>query len=93
VKNAEDARKLADFTKVFVDRLRWEVNRRKGFVVAREYDDLMDFQRDMTQASVEPRAVQRRAEVLANEFACWKATNGLCGDTAFAGRTGQSPGE
>lgn len=93
ITQADEAKQLAEFVATFLGRLKWEAARRKGFDRASEYDELMDFQRDMTQASVEPKAVNGRATVLSKEFDCWLSSRALCGDAAFRARTGTEPGE
>ena len=45
---------------------------KKGLDYDREARHLLDFQKHVTQASVEPRAVEQRARMLRAEFEEWR---------------------
>ena len=72
------AQEYARFVKELQDRLRWQV--RKRLDVDPEYRYLMDFQRDITQASVEKPAVERRAAVMRAQYGLWQQSEMLRGD-------------
>ena len=80
-----EAAQLAAFAKQFVDRLRWQVSElASGRGVDESYRYLLDFQKHLTQASVEKPAVKARAECLENAFAHWHETGGdLPGDDEY----------
>ena len=61
---------LADFIGEFVEKVREQV--RKGLDYDREERHLLDFQKHVTQASVEPRAVEQRGSMLQAEFERWR---------------------
>jgi len=79
-----DPAEVAEFLKELGKRLQWQVKRRLDY--DREYRYLMDFQREVTQASVEKRAVSRRGAVLKEQFERWQATGRFEGDDAFKRR-------
>ena len=90
VRTSEEASKLAEFVEEFVCRLKWQV--RKGLDVDPEYRYLIDFQRDVTQASVEKAAVTARAKVLQHEWCRWVGSRQLQGDEQWIERNpGQDP--
>ena len=76
------AEQLARFVTKFVDRLRTQVPEvATGRGVHEEYRYLLEFQKHLTQASVEKPAVKARAECLESAFDHWCQTNGkLVGD-------------
>lgn len=81
-----EAVRLGKFMKEFSRRLQWQI--KKGLDVDSEYRYLVDFQKHVTQASVEKPAVTARAEVLEEEFTRWKKTGKLRGDEEYEKRTG-----
>lgn len=83
------ANQLAEFIDEFVYRLRWQA--RKGFEHDTEYRYLIDFQRHVTQASVEKPAVKERDEALKKEFDFWQGSKSLRGDKEYQERTGNDP--
>ena len=86
------ASRLADFVKVFATRLRSQVG--KGLDVDEEYRYLLNFQRHLTQASVERSAVKERARMLAQEIDYWDEQGQLRGDEEFRiANPGREPGE
>lgn len=89
VSSAADANRLADFLKGFICRLQWQV--KKGLDIDPEYRYLIDFQRHLTQASVEKPAVKARAKVLSEEFGRWREHHAYRGDAEFKVRTGKDP--
>ena len=72
------AEQLARFIEEFQYRLSWQVQ--KGFDIDPEYRYLLEFQRHLTQASVEKPAFSERARILEQEFEFWLASNQLTGD-------------
>ena len=88
VNTENDARKLAEFIYEFALRLRWQVQ--KGLDVAQEYRYLVDFQKHVTQASVEKPAVAARANVLEEELIRWQKTGKLKGDVEFEKSNGEA---
>jgi len=90
VDSEEDARRLAEFLEEFMCRLHWQIG--KGLDVDSEYRYLIDFQRHVTQASVEKPAVAARAKVLETEFDRWLETKEIRGDAEYRARTNGEPG-
>jgi hypothetical protein len=88
---ASKAREFAEFVQEFVCRLKWQVE--KGLDVDDEYRYLIDFQRHVTQASVEKPAVQARAMTLESEYALWTTKRVLAGDPEFKARTKLRPSD
>ena len=85
-----EARSLADFLSEFVRCLRWQIP--KGLEVDLEYRDLVEFQRHLTQASVEKPAVARRAELLMSAYDLWTDAGSLPGDQQYeAAHPGSDP--
>lgn len=78
VKDREGADEVARFASVFVERLREQVG--LGLDVQDEYRYLIDFQRRLTQASVEKYSVRDRAEELESSFEHWRETGRLKGE-------------
>lgn len=85
------AQQLATFIGGFVCRLQWQV--KKGLDVDEEYRHLVDFQRHLTQASVEKPAVKERGQMLRKEFERWRDSGDYSGDYEFKNRTGADPSE
>ena len=82
IQTDEEARMFADFVSDFVHRLNSQI--RKEPHPDHEYDYLLEFQRHLTQASVEKAAVAARAATLARAFAHWKEHDcELPGDAAY----------
>ena len=69
---------IAAFMEHFLARLREQV--KLGLRYEERYQYLIEFQRHVTQASVEGRAVAARARVLRNEFARWRQDGKLTGE-------------
>lgn len=86
----EEAGQLAGFMQEFLCRLQWQV--RKGLDFDDEYRYLLDFQRNVTQASVEKPALEARAETLEREYARWREESVLLGDVDYRARTSIEPG-
>jgi hypothetical protein len=76
-----EAEKFASFIREFICRLKWQTA--KGLEVDTEYRYLIDFQRHVTQASVEKPAVQARATALEEEYSRWMQTGRLRGDSEY----------
>ncbi len=89
IASLQAAKELAAFLENFLRRLRWQV--RKGLDVDKDYRYLIDFQRHLTQASVEKPAVKQRAHVLEEEYARWLSSGKIRGDTEFQKRTKLDP--
>ena len=88
-RRSAELKAFREFVDAFVCRLRWQVG--KGLDVDREYSYLIDFQRHVTQASVEKPAVEARFEVMEREFDRWLSEGRLLGDQAFKKRTKRDP--
>lgn len=78
VERPEQASELAEFIEAFVCRLNWQVW--KGPFIEEEYQDLLRFQRGITQASAEKSSVEERADVLERELIQWRKSKQLSGD-------------
>ena len=85
VSTPDEAEQLARFATQFVGRLRWQVSElARGRGVDESYRYLLDFQKHLTQASVEKPAVKARAECLETAYDEWQNTNGeLPGDREY----------
>jgi hypothetical protein len=77
------------FVAQFLCRLNWQAG--KGLDVDPEYRYLIDFQRHVTQASVEKPAVEARARRLDLEYESWRISRRISGDDAYVARTGGDP--
>lgn len=77
-----DAEQVANFATQFVGRLRWVVSEvASGRGVDQSYHYLLEFQKHLTQASVEKPAIKERAECLEKAFDYWREKGGqLRGD-------------
>ncbi len=84
-----DAVAYREFVAEFLCRLRWQL--RKGLDVDKEYRYLTDFQRHITQASVEKSAVESREATLNEEYERWTNTTELKGDAEFRQASGLDP--
>ena len=82
---------MAEFINGFTCRLQWQV--RKGLDVDLEYRYLMDFQRHLTQASVEKPAVEARNALLSEQLRQFRETSRYRGDEEFQERTGLEAGQ
>jgi hypothetical protein len=87
----EQLREYIRFLDTFLLRLRWQVGKMKDFEADARYDYLVEFQRHVTQASVEKPAVARRQAILDREFDRWIESGDLTGDAEFKLATGQDP--
>jgi hypothetical protein len=81
-----------EFVEAFLSRLHWQVGNMKVFDVDDRYDYLVEFQRHLTQASVEKPAVSRRHELLTREFEKWLEDGQLTGDAEYMAAEGTLPG-
>lgn len=84
VGSAAEARDLAQFVDEFVRCLRWQIG--KGYNMDEEYRYLVEFQRHVTQASVEKPAVEGRARIFEEGLTLWKESRLLRGDEAYVAR-------
>ena len=84
VTGAEDAELIATYIDEFVRCLKWQIG--KAYDIDEEYRYLINFQRHVTQASVEKPAVEGRAHVLAEGLKLWKKTKRLRGDIVYLKR-------
>lgn len=91
VKSKKAAARFAEFINGFVCRLRWQIG--KDVDLDEEYRHLLEFQRHLTQASVEKYAVRGRAELLKMEFDHWEKSGAYRGDAAYRKRTKKDPGK
>ena len=90
VDSDEDARELAEFASAFVGRLKWQVG--LGLDANDEYRYLIDFQRHLTQASVERHGIRERARELERSFDYWREKRQLIGDEEYRlGHDGKAP--
>ena len=90
--NPEQAGVLAKFIEEFQYRLRWQI--KKGFDIDQEYRYLLEFQRHLTQASVEKPAFSERARILEQEFDYWVTSNELTGDSQWKdANSGKNPSD
>ena len=85
----ERANQFAEFVEEFLCRLRWQVKR--GLEVDFHYRYLIDFNKHVTQASVEKYAVRARAEFLREGFAHWEAEGTVLGDDEYREAEGLDP--
>lgn len=79
------------FLGAFLGRLKWQVGRMKEFVPDPRYDYLVDFQRHLTQASVEKPALTRRHHILVAQWSKWREDGALTGDLEYNAETGEDP--
>ena len=84
VSSADEAGAFAQFIDEFVRCLRWQIQ--KGYNMDEEYRYLVDFQRHVTQASVEKPAVEERARILEEGLALWRERQLLHGDEEYMAR-------
>ena len=82
---------LASFLDEFMGRLLWQVA--KGLNAYQEYHYLVDFQRNITQASVERKAVEERAVVLDREYRRWITEGNVLGDDQCKSERGEDPSD
>ena len=73
-----DSKRVVEFVKVFISRLKLEVS--KGLDYDRKFRYLIEFQRHLTQASVEKRAVLARATTLESQFEVWMNGGKITGE-------------
>ena len=86
----QDAQTIAKFVDEFVHCLKWQIG--KGFDIDQEYRYLVDFQRHVTQASVEKPAVEWRAQTLKDGLDLWRKRGILRGDDEYsANHPGSDP--
>jgi len=83
IKNEKSASQLAEFLSEFLCRLNWQL--KKGLDFDPAYRRLIDFNRDVTQASVESYAVKRRTEFLIEHYLHWKETGKIREDEDYEG--------
>jgi hypothetical protein len=79
------------FVATFLGRLRWQVTKMKQFNVDVHWDYLVEFQRHLTQASVEKPAVTIRHEMMLAQFVHWLENGELQGDAEYRSDTGGEP--
>ena len=84
VTTEEQARQLAKFIEEFQNRLRWQIGKR--LEIDEEYHHLLDFQRHLTQATLEKGAYVARARFLGEEYRFWQENNELTGDADWKNR-------
>ena len=87
----DDARmaRYAEFLAEFGYRWQWQV--KKGLDIDDEYRYLSEFQKHVTQASVERAAFVARDKTLSAEFERWERERVLRGDKEYHARTGSNP--
>lgn len=82
---------FGEFVVAFLDRLRWQVRNMREYQVDTRYGYLVEFQRDLTQASVEKPAVVHRHETLKVQWDRWRTTHRLDGDDEYVAEFGAPP--
>jgi hypothetical protein len=93
ISTAQQANQLFAFVSEFVRRLQWQAAKMKTLAVHPAYHRLIEFQRHLTQASVEKPAVRARAAILQEEFNHWLQHGDLMEDAAYRQATGRNPVE
>ena len=83
--------RYAQFLRAFLCRLRWQLA--KGINMDQEYRGLLDFQRHVTQASVEKPALKWRHKTIEALCDIWLETGRIDGDAEFQKRDGRAPDE
>lgn len=83
VEDEDAASKLASFLDEFLCRLRWQLGKDLDYNQA--YRNLIEFNRDVTQASVERSSVRRRTETLKDYYNHWEETGEIKGDEEYDG--------
>lgn len=91
LRKAKEFAEFGEFVVAFLDRLRWQVRNMREYRVDARYGYLVDFQRDLTQASVEKPAVVHRHEILEDQWQRWRTTHRLDGDDEYIAEFGQPP--
>lgn len=91
VNTAKKSMQFARFIEEFLCRLRWQVG--KELDMDQEYRYLSDFQRHVTQASVEKFAVEARHDTLQEQYELFLQTNQLRGDAEYVKRTKKKPAD
>lgn len=81
VESSQEAETVAGFVDEFVRCLKWQIG--KSFNLDEEYRHLVDFQRNVTQGSVEKPAVEARAKVFEEGLALWRSNGTVRGDNEF----------
>lgn len=81
IRTSKEAQEFVEFIEGFACRLRWQI--KKGLYPDREYQFLIDFQRHLTQASVERPAVAERARILSDSLNQWKKDKQYPGDQDY----------
>ncbi len=90
IRDQKQAERLKDFIEEFQFRLRWQI--KLGLDMDHEYRHLVDFQRQVTQASSEKPAYTRRASRLEKDYALWSERRELTGDADWkVTNPGQDP--
>ena len=82
----DEAKVIEEFGRDFMLRLNWQI--KKGVQADEEYYYLVEFQRQVTQASVERPAVTKRSATLEAELQRWKDSRKLRGDSEWSERHG-----
>lgn len=85
--------RLELFVRFYIEllsRLYWQIP--KGLEMDREYHNLERFQKDVTQASVERSAVERRHDFILRYFTYYLKHEEIMGDKNYKARTGNEPG-
>lgn len=83
IDNNDEASDLAAFLEEFLCRLDWQLDKRLNF--DDEYQYLVNFNRDVTQASVERYAVERRTDRMMDYYEHWTDTGQIRGDEDYEG--------
>ena len=84
-----ECERYGEFLELFLGRLKWQVS--LGLDYSPQYRHLLDFQRDVTQASVEKRAVDGRQDALSEAYEHWNTHGNVVGDEDYVEAAGKEP--
>ncbi len=87
--DGKDLKTFTEYLEQCLGRLKQQLA--KGLEVKRAYYPLIDFQKQITQASVEKPAIKARNEFLANGLSYWEKHRKLEVDVAYEKETGNKP--
>jgi hypothetical protein len=82
---------FVSFLLLFLGRLRWQAKNMRDYHASSTYGYLVEFQRHLTQASVEKPAVTARDRILEEQFEYWLGEGVLEGDRAYEEEKGEPP--
>ena len=92
VNTEKQAKRIAEFVDELLCRMAWQV--KKGLNADEEYHYLLEFQRHITQASVEKPAIKGRAKAMQKQYQKWESGGQLEGDSKWSSKNGgEDPGK